>query len=145
MKGSTLGEKDKVVPLKSVLSAKSIDDIIEEEVNHKLLQLMYAKSDDYFDFLEKGLSIKLSEDCKGGFIEIKATRDLVIHNGGKVNQVYIEKSGTKCRVTDTRQNIPIGDDYFLKSFGIMKQIVKDTYIQASKVFLKQTRMRELFP
>lgn len=48
----------------------------------------HKKQIEYFD---KALGIKVDDDIWGKWVEIKARRDLWVHNAGIVNQVYIDK------------------------------------------------------
>jgi hypothetical protein len=90
------------------------------------------------------IQIKLDNNLILSYIEIKATRDLLVHNKGKVNEIYIQKVGVLARGTDTKQNIPISESYYLQSFSILKKIVRDTYEIASANYLKISDKKRLY-
>lgn len=136
---------DSNIPLRSILDANNIEDLYESVISDKILQLMYASPSDYFAYLDNVLDISLDQDLKEDYIEIKATRDLLTHNQGFINEVYINKSGNKARVTNLKQRIPLTDDYFQKSIGTMKKLVVAIYKEASRVYLNVTRDNRLFP
>lgn len=133
------------IPLRNVLDSSNIEELYESVITDKILQLMYASPNDYFSYLDNVLGIKIDEDLKLSYIEIKATRDLLTHNQGFINDVYIQKSGKKARVTDKQQRIPLSEEYFNLTVGIMKQIINIIYKEASKVYLGITRDNRLYP
>lgn len=42
---------------------------------------------------------------------MKASRDLIIHNGGRINQLYLDKAGRKAR-GGIDDKLDIDEDYF---------------------------------
>ena len=136
--------EERKIDIKDIINAKSLEEIFLSIINQKLFKLFYASPADYFKYLSDTIQINLNNDLILTYIEIKATRDLVIHNKGKVNAIYIQKAGTKARVTDTKQNIPFSGDYYIKSFSVFKKIVRSTYEIASKEYLKITDPAKLY-
>ncbi|MCA9408486.1 MAG: hypothetical protein KC733_07340 [Candidatus Omnitrophica bacterium] len=55
------------------------------------------------------------------YVEVKATRDIYIHNQGIANQIYIEKSASHARVKKGA-GLPITVDYFLQAYESCLQI-----------------------
>lgn len=53
----------------------------------------------------------ISTDLLEDLSEIKATRDLFIHNDGRVNHVYLAKTSDKARCATIGENIGLGSDY----------------------------------
>jgi hypothetical protein len=109
-----------------------------------LYKLFYASPNDYFKYLGDTIQIRLEEDLVLTYVEIKATRDLVIHNKGRINSIYIQKSGVKARSKDTKQFISFSPEYYIKSFSALKKIVRCTYESASKEYLKITDPARLY-
>jgi hypothetical protein len=137
-------QEEKKIDLKDIIGAKSLDDIYLTIINQRLYKLFYASPTDYFKYFKDIIQIKLDEDLVLTYVEIKATRDLLVHNKGKVNAIYVQKAGTKARATDPRQNIPITEQYYIQSFASFKKIVRDTYECASKEYLKITHKADLY-
>jgi len=136
---------DTSVPLRSVLDANSIESVYEVIINDKLMKLMYASPNDYFGYLKNALDIDISDNLVSQYIEIKATRDLLTHNQGYINDVYFYKVGDDARATKTNQRIPLPSEYFGSSIGIMKKIVTAIYQEASKVYLGVIDQKQLYP
>ena len=57
------------------------------------------------------------------YIEIKATRDIYIHNKGNANEMYLSKAGSHARVK-AEEFLPIDTIYFLESFEACLQITE---------------------
>lgn len=144
-KTGTKESDSKTIPLSLVTRANSLEDIYNELINEKIHQLMYAKPKEYFDYFEKISSIKIQKNISETFFEIKATRDLIIHNNSYVNDLYIEKSESKCRTKNLKQKIPLNKDYFIESIGMMKKLINEIYENCSKSILKKTKKSELYP
>ncbi|WP_339709846.1 hypothetical protein [Cyclobacterium amurskyense] len=138
-------QEDKKIDFKDILKASSLEDLYNQIINQRLYKLFYASPADYFNYLESTIQVKLKKSTIEDYIEIKATRDLLIHNHGKVNNIYIQKTGDKARTKDTRQTISINEDYFLKSTGVLKMVVRDSYEIATKKYLGKTRKGEMYP
>lgn len=136
---------DTTIPLRVILDATKIEDIYSSVINDKLLHLMYASPSDYFGYLKNALGVEIPEEIIKQYIEIKATRDLLTHSQGFLNEVYLSKSGDLARATNLKQRIPLSPDYFSESIGLMKKLVTDTYKEFSKVYLGVTKQKELYP
>lgn len=65
----------------------------------------------------------LSENHIGDFAEIKATRDVYVHNNGKPNEIYERKAGIKTRQTDTNGKLPIDDRYLQGASALSASIM----------------------
>jgi hypothetical protein len=56
--------------------------------------------------------------------EIKATRDILEHNAGVVNDIYLRKAGKKARYANG-DHVEIDDTYHLGSLRLLKKVVAD--------------------
>lgn len=137
--------EEKKIDLKDILSAKNLAEIHEKLITQKVIKLFYASPTEYFKYLSEAIQINIGPDTIGKYVEIKATRDLITHNKGQVNQIYFEKSGSFTRVKNLNQNIPITEDYFKNSIGTMKLLVRTTYEIASSKYLKISNKGQLYP
>jgi hypothetical protein len=137
-------QEDKKIDLKDIIAAKSLEEVYLSIINQKIFKLFYASPSDYFKYIGEGMQIKLDQDLVLNYIEIKATRDLIVHNKGKVNDIYIQKAGIKARAKDTKQNIPITLEYHISSYSILKKIVRETYESVSGHYLKLTKKSQLY-
>ena len=118
-----LGTK-RTLSLKKVLEATSIEDVHLSALNGFLNELSYKSPSEFSESLESLLSINLLE-CPAfhKYMEIKACRDVFIHNRGVANETYVRKSGTHARVA-LGSSIPVDNQYFLESYESCIQIAE---------------------
>ena len=83
-----------------VVAARSKEEIIASLVDRELNELKYKSVTDWFLYLNRLVSeCRISEDDAGKIAEAKATRDLLVHNAGVVNDIYLQKAGKHARFT----------------------------------------------
>lgn len=118
-----LGAK-RTIGLQTVLEAKSIEDIHLRATDSLLNELSYKSPREYAESLEALISINLLE-CPAfhKYIEVKATRDIFIHNREIVNETYLRKTGSHARAK-TGQLLPVDITYFLESYEACIQITE---------------------
>jgi hypothetical protein len=72
--------------------------------------------------MQKVLNCKLGKRLKELWSEIKATRDIIVHNNGVINDKYIEKAGSAAR-GDVGDTIQVDIEYFGSSAATMKSLI----------------------
>jgi len=70
---------------------------LDQVIKRRLNEVSYASPKEYLEYLGKIAGIDTTDSAFLNFIEIKATRDLLIHNSGIINEIYLSKSGGKKR------------------------------------------------
>jgi hypothetical protein len=91
----------KTYTLGEILGKRTIAEIVVEAVEKELNEKRYAKPKDWFQFLNTICKLGCPNDDEIERIaEIKATRDVIEHNSGLVNQTYLLKSGSKARYVE---------------------------------------------
>ncbi len=107
-----------------VLEAKSIDEIKTTLVNSIINELAYKSPKDFAEEFSKYVNINLLEKPTfHKYIELKATRDIYIHNQGVANEIYLSKADTLARVK-SGQLLPVDIQYFLQSYECCLQITE---------------------
>ncbi|MBV9469148.1 MAG: hypothetical protein JO316_10835 [Abitibacteriaceae bacterium] len=92
---------NKKIDVEIALSAPDRASLISIIIDRELNELKYAKVVDWFIFLNKVLrraSITQEEVLR--IVEIKATRDIIVHNSDIVNKIYITKTGNMARYSE---------------------------------------------
>lgn len=107
------------VSFKSVVN-ESRDEIIKAKIKAKLLNVSYAKPADYLAYIKKITNAETDTLLFHRYIEIKATRDIVVHNGGIANEIYKEKVGKYARA-NVGELLTVDEAYFNKALGIIKR------------------------
>jgi hypothetical protein len=107
-----------------VLEAKSLDEIKTALVNSIINELAYKSPKDFAEEFSKYVGINLLEKpTYHKYIELKATRDIYIHNQGVANEIYLSKADTLARVK-SGQFLPVDIQYFLQSYECCLQIIE---------------------
>ncbi len=118
-----LGSK-RTVTLQSVLEAKSLEEIHLRATDSLLNDLSYKSPNEFAESLVPLISINLLE-CPAfhKYVEIKATRDILIHNRGIANDTYLRKAGSHAR-TKAGHVLPVDIPYFLESYECCLQLTE---------------------
>ena len=87
----------KEIPLEILLDADSREDALRDVIERQLNSLSYATPKAYLEYLNNVTGVDTSDPAFLDYIEIKATRDIIIHNSGIINDVYLSKVGQKKR------------------------------------------------
>ena len=107
-----------------VLAASSIEEIHFQAIDSILNELSYKTPRDFSESLSSIVSVNLLE-CPAfhKYLEVKATRDIYIHNRGVANDIYVNKSGSHARVI-AGNIIPVDAQYFLESYESCLQLTE---------------------
>lgn len=118
-----LGAK-RSVPLQVVLEAKTIDDVHIRATDALLHELSYKSPSEFAGAVESLLSLNLLE-CPAfhRYVEVKATRDIYIHNRGVANETYLRKVGSHARA-QVNYLLPVDIQYFLESYESCLQLTE---------------------
>lgn len=88
----------KQVDYSTVFEAESKEALIGKLIEKELNEIKYKNVCEWFGYLYKIASIpELPKDELEKIAEAKASRDILVHNAGVINQVYIQKSGNASR------------------------------------------------
>lgn len=89
---------NKKVEYSIILKADTKDDIVSSLIERELNELKYKSVKEWFEYLGDLVSgVGTSDTDIGKICEAKATRDLLVHNAGVVNHIYIQKAGEFAR------------------------------------------------
>jgi hypothetical protein len=107
---------DTKISVGAVLEATSLEAVHAHAVDTMLNKLAYKSPAEFADDVRKQMGISLLE-CTAfhRYMELKATRDVYIHNRGIANKVYVGKAGQHARV-QAGQFLPVDVQYFLESY-----------------------------
>jgi len=122
------------ISLQDVLKASAIEELHLLATNAFIHELSYKSPTDFAKEAQSILSVNLLE-CPAfhKYIEMKATRDVLIHNMGIANDIYVGKAGSHARV-QAGQAIPITQVYFLEVYEACLQLIEWLEIEINKVW-----------
>jgi len=115
----------KSISAQDFISSGTYLQTIKNMASSSVNDLSYKTFKEYLDEWQK-LAVKLpiiSEEQINTFTEIKATRDLYIHNNGKINDLYMRKAGEKARRPENKGKMPIDDSYISSASSLSEFIV----------------------
>jgi len=118
----------RTIGIDMILEAKSKKQLLSRLINKQMQGIFYGAPTRYFEYIEAVLNIKLPTDLKNQFVEIKATRDVIVHNSGKANETYLEKAGKLARAAN-REKLPVTAEYFSSTIAGLKKLVIVLYKQ----------------
>lgn len=101
-------------------------EIIDQLINYKISNLFYASPKEQMNFYEKCLGIKVDKDIWNKYIEYKAIRDVLVHNNGVINKIFLCKcnnsSGYKIN-----EKVIFNDAMFSDATAFLKYFVSCIY------------------
>jgi hypothetical protein len=109
------------VPLDIIISSANRDVMIEKIVALRCEELMFKRPSFYIEKAKQILEIRIRKDLEMAYLEIKASRDVVIHNRGRISGLYLEKAGSAAR-GKLGDEILIDQDYFLAAVNAFSDL-----------------------
>ena len=115
----------KQVDIGTVLDAHDKSAIILIVVDKELNELKYECLAEWFAYLERltKLGCPTSDEIEQ-LSEIKASRDILVHNNGITNATYISKAGTRVRYSNG-DKLEIPEQYHRASWDTITRVIRD--------------------
>ena len=109
----------------TVVNAPNIATVVLAVVDRELNEIKYQRVADWFAYLERlaKLGVPTGEEIER-LAEIKAGRDVLVHNKGIVNTTYLHKAG-RCARFAVGQKLDVDVPYHLASWEAIKKLVAD--------------------
>ncbi len=109
----------------TVLDAPDKQAILLSVIDHELNELKYKRLSEWFAYLDRLVHL----GCPGTdeietLAEIKASRDVLAHNNGIVNAVYVAKAGSRARHKEG-ERLAMSEKYHRESWEAISKIVRD--------------------
>jgi hypothetical protein len=116
---------EKQLDFGTVLKAASRDEIVSGVIQRHLNDLKYAHLREWFAAVNKAVKLDCPDEGEiDALAEIKAARDILEHNAGVVNEIYLRKAGKRARYA-VGEHVELDDAYHLASWRLMKKVVRD--------------------
>ncbi|URJ44476.1 MULTISPECIES: hypothetical protein [Paenibacillus] len=113
---------NQTVTINKILDANDLEEIVDSLISERIISIFYGSPSKQFEYFSQVLQLTLESDIVLKYIEIKATRDLLVHSDGIVNDVYLSKVEGMQRA-DLRERIPLSDDYFDHVIRTCKKLI----------------------
>lgn len=112
----------RTLTVESILEAVSIEELHLKATDLLLNELSYKTPKEFAESLNQLVGVDLLQcPAFAPYIEVKAARDIYIHNEGVANDIYARKSGVNSRAA-VGTKIPFDNKYFLHSYEYCLQI-----------------------
>jgi hypothetical protein len=112
------------VAFATIIEAQSIEALHLYAADSLLHELSYKSPKDFAEAMAEITGVNLLEiPAFHRYIEVKATRDVYLHNQGIANEIYLAKASTHTRV-QTGQLLPVNIQYFLQAYEAALQIAE---------------------
>ena len=117
----------KNIKLDLLSKAGSVGKIVEELVLKELNELSYNRFglfvEDVVNLFNK--NVEVDRNLLAELSEVKATRDVYVHAGGKINSIYLSKAGDKARSRVVGNELNLGEDYIRNIEVIFDQFISE--------------------
>jgi len=110
------------IDVTELIDCSSREEMIDTVIRRELVSLFYAAPSLQMEYLQAVTGVKLDGHIVAQWIEIKATRDTIVHNSGVSNAIYVRKAGALARAKDG-DSLPMTDEYFGGALALMKSFV----------------------
>lgn len=117
----SLGAKE--LSFKTVLDAPDKEAVTLHVVNKELNEISYERPKDWFKYLDARVNLGCpTQDEIDRIAEAKASRDVLVHNRGIVNKVYLSKAGKGARFGDG-QKLEIQEHYHRETWELIRKVI----------------------
>ena len=110
------------IDVNELIDCSSREEVIDTVIRRDLVSLFYAPPSLQMEYLQAVAGVELDSNIVAQWIEIKATRDTIVHNSGVSNAIYVRKAGALARAKDG-DPLPMTDEYFGAALALMKSFV----------------------
>lgn len=131
-------ESVKKIDVAEIVSNNSKEAVINVIIKQQLISLFYAGPASQFEYMKKAIGIALDENTQNKWIELKATRDLIVHNYGIVNDVYLKKCNNFARGT-LGEKTGVDKKYFESSIANAKSLIGKIALQIQRSMKKDLK------
>ncbi|WFB68212.1 hypothetical protein [Chryseobacterium sp. WX] len=107
-----------------IFEVQSLEELKTQLFKRIINELTYKSPEDFAKDFKDYTSVDLNKcDDYERYIELKATRDLYMHNDGIVNEIYLRKAKKLARAKE-KSKIICDYNYFLKSYEVCFKVVE---------------------
>lgn len=124
--------KNRKIEVVEITNSSSLEDLLSKVIESELNEIKYKKPTDWFTYLNKFVDINLptTEEIEK-ISEIKASRDVLVHNEGISNSKYIEKSGKFTRAPEGKE-LCFDHNYVYESWRVLNKVIAEVGKAVSK-------------
>jgi len=130
------------IKLKDAFQGASIYSLIDRSVERQVTTQVYAGFTEMTAEIAKLFERRPFADLSIEEVaELKATRDVYVHNQGRVNERYLAKAGSKARKERIGDRLPLTREYLLGGARSIEQFLHAFYKHGPKKFERYGKAR----
>lgn len=115
--------KKKQIDYETIFISETKEDLLLKLIERELNEIKYKNVTDWFDYLNKMVSLpEIDAEDLAKIAEAKAARDILVHNAGIINQIYLNKSGSAARFL-IDQKIDVSGEYTLSIWKLFVELL----------------------
>lgn len=119
----SLGKR--MVDFRTILELPDKDAITGLVVRKELNEILYGRPTEWFAYLEEKVRLGCpTSDEIHRIAEVKAVRDILIHNKGIANKIYESKAGKFAQFQDG-ERVKISESYHRETWELFRKVVMD--------------------
>jgi hypothetical protein len=113
----------KQLTISTILEAINKEELIYIAIMRELNEIKYQSLDKWHSKLSELFAInQIDENLTKTMVEIKSTRDLLVHNDGIINEIYLQKTDEKAR-GEIGNQISCEGEYFKESWATVVKLM----------------------
>jgi len=123
--------KKRRIEVAEIITSNSLDELVASIIESELNEIKYKKPPEWFSYLNDFVTITSPSKIQLEIIsEIKASRDIIVHNEGIANEIYISKAGNLARAK-SGERLKFDHTYAFESWNNLNSIIEDVGQQIS--------------
>jgi hypothetical protein len=128
-----LSNRQQTLTIEYVLQFPTKEELITDLIETKVNSLSYKGFADLVTwFKERGIPLSVNEESMPKIVELIATRNIIVHNRGRVDSKYFRGNPSTIYPTGSIRTLDV--DYFFEAIGLLNSLVAMTDPKIVKKF-----------
>jgi hypothetical protein len=123
----------KAINVATLLASQNLAQVqaaaVREAVESTIMDKMYGRPEKWFNYLKEVLDVRFAAADEASFVEMKARRDVLEHNGGIVEAAYLEKAKAAARHR-LGDRIQLADPDVDETLRVTSQLISQVAVSA---------------
>jgi len=118
---------EKAIDVATLLACRTLADArtaaVHEAAESTIAGLMFGRPERWFNYLRKNLSVRISAVDETAFVEMKARRDVLEHNNGIVESMYLEKAKAAAKFS-SGDRIEVVESDVDEAYDVVQRLIR---------------------
>ena len=129
-----------------ILSANLSLDLIEQQVEKNAIKQAYASFPEQLSRFVRALGVAdppIDSELVERIVEVKETRNVLLHNNLRVNSLYVARAGRRRRQGASKEPLPLPQKYVLGACEDLQALIQELQDRLTSKFASYTRIAAL--